>query len=125
MIFKNYESKLAADVKSNSKRFFAYLKQRIVALRADCGAVVPDSLNMARTLANWHTSVYRTDEGRDPPLLPEPLALLSEPHFTKAAVLEEVSILDTAKGPGPDKLHPFMLRRTHGRFCLFRPCKGV
>ncbi len=56
---KEYESKLADEVKSN-RRFFAHvrrnrrLKQRIMALRADDGAVLTDSPNMARILANYY-----------------------------------------------------------------------
>ncbi len=65
-----YESKLAYEVKSNPRRFFAHvrrnrhLKQRLMALRADDGVVLTDFPNMARILANYYVSVYRTDEGR-------------------------------------------------------------
>ncbi len=68
---RQYESKLADEVKTNPRRFFAdvrrnrLLKKRIMALRADDGAVVTDSPNMAHTLANYYASVCRTDEGRD------------------------------------------------------------
>ncbi len=71
---RQYESKLADDVQSNPRRFFAHvrrnrrLKQRIVALRVDDGAVMTDSQNMARTLAYYYASVYRTDEGSRQPL---------------------------------------------------------
>ncbi len=52
--WRQYESKLADEVKSNPRRFFAHvrrnrrLKQRIMALLADYGAVLTDSPNMAR-----------------------------------------------------------------------------
>ncbi len=75
---RQYESKFADEVKSNPRRFFAHvrrnrrLKQRIMALRADDGAVLTDSPNTARILANYYASVYRNDEGRDHPSLPEP-----------------------------------------------------
>ncbi len=71
---RQYESKLADDVQSNPRRFFAHvrrnrrLQQRIVALRVDDGAVVTDSQNMAGTLTNYYASVYRTDEGSRQPL---------------------------------------------------------
>ncbi len=35
---------------------------------------------------------------------------MNAPHFTPAAVHKELSTLDTAKGSGPDDLHPFMLQ---------------
>ncbi len=105
-----------SEVKSNPRRFFAHvwrnrrLKQRIMALRADDGAVLTDSPNMARMLANYYASVYRTDEGRDHPSLPEPSTIMNAPHFTSVAVHKELSTLDTAIGSGPDDLHPFMLQ---------------
>ncbi len=89
---RQYESKLADDVKSNPRRFFAHvqrnrcLKQRIMALRADDDAVVADSLNVASILANYYASVYRTNEGRDHPSLPEPSTIMNAPHFTPAAL---------------------------------------
>ncbi len=100
----------------NPIRFFAYvrrnrrLKQRIMALRADDGAVLTDSQNVARILGNCYASVYRTDEGRDQPSLPEPSTIMNAPRFTSAAVHKELSALYTAKGSGPDDLHPFMLQ---------------
>ncbi len=124
---RQYESKLADDVKSNPRRFLAHvrinrqLKQRIMALRADEGAVVTDPPNMARILANYYASVYRTDEGRDHPSLPEPSTIMDAPHFTLAAVHKEVSTLDTAEGCGPDDLHPFM-QAEYCQFCFDTCC---
>ncbi len=57
-----------------------------MALRADNGAVVTDSQNMARILANYYAFVYRTDEGRDHLSLPETSTIIIAPHFTSAAV---------------------------------------
>ncbi len=81
-----------------------------MALRADDGAVLTDSPNMARILANYYGSVYYTDEGRVHPSLPEPSTIMNAPRFASAAVHKELSTLDTAKGSGPDDLHPFMLQ---------------
>ncbi len=86
-----------------------HLKQRIMALREDNGAVVTDSPIMARIIANYYASVYRTDEGRDHPSLPESSTIMNAPRFTSAAVHKELSTLDTARGSGPNDLHPFML----------------
>ncbi len=81
-----------------------------MALRADDGAVVTDSPNMTRILANYYASVYRTNGGRDHPSLPEPPTIMNAPRFTSAAVHKELSTLDNAKGSGPDDLHPLMLQ---------------
>ncbi len=35
---------------------------------------------------------------------------MNAPRFTPAAVHKELFTLDTAKGSGPDDLHPFMLQ---------------
>ncbi len=58
----------------------------------------------------YYASVYRTDKGRDHPSLPKPSTIMNAPNFTPAAVHKELSTLDTAKGSGPDDLHPFMLQ---------------
>ncbi len=55
--------------------------------------------NMAWILANYYASVYRIDEGRDHPSLPEPSTIVSAPHFIAPAVHKELSTLATAKGP--------------------------
>ncbi len=78
-----------------------------MALREDDGAVLTDSPNMVRIMANYYASVYRTDEGRDHPSLPEPSKIMNAPRFTSAAVHKELS---TAKGSDPDDLHPFILQ---------------
>ncbi len=81
-----------------------------MALRPDDGAVLTDSLNIARILANYYASVYQTDEGKDHPSLPEPSTIMNAPRFTSAAVHKELSTLDTAKSSDPDDFHPFMLQ---------------
>ncbi len=86
------------DVKSTLTRFFAHVP-RNRPLRAEDGAVVTDSPNMLRTLGNCYVSVYHTDEGSDHPSLPEPSTVMNS---------LQLSTLDTARGPGPDNLHPFM-----------------
>ncbi len=60
--------------------------------RADDGAVVTYSPNMARILANYYASVYRTDEERDHPSLPELSTIMNAPRFTSAAVRKELHI---------------------------------
>ncbi len=79
-------------------------------MRADNFSVVTDSLNMACILTNYYASIFRTDEGRDHPSLLEPSTIMNGPRFTPAAVRKELSTLDTAKGSGPDDLHPFMFQ---------------
>ncbi len=54
-----------------------------MALRSDDGAVLTDSPNMARIMANYY--VYHTDEGRDHPSLQEPSTIMNAPRFTSAA----------------------------------------
>ncbi len=77
-----------------------------MALRADDGAVVTDCSNMA----NYYASVYRTDEGRDHPSLPELSTIVNAPHFTQVAVHKAISTLDAAYGLSPADLHPFTLQ---------------
>ncbi len=58
----------------------------------------------------YYASVYRSDEGRDHPSLPNLSKIMNAPRFTSAAVHKELSTLETAKGSGTDDLHPFMLQ---------------
>ncbi len=80
---RKYDSKLDDDGKTNPIYFFVHvrrnrrLKQRIAARRADDGTVVTDWTNMAQILANSYACVYRTDEGRDHPSLPEPSMIMN------------------------------------------------
>ncbi len=63
-----------------------HLKQQMLALRAVNDTVVTYSPNMARILANYYASVYRTNV--------EPSAVMDAPHFTHAAVYKDLSTLD-------------------------------
>ncbi len=85
---------------------FRSLNQRVVALRADDGAVITDSSNIARILASYYAHVYRNDH----PSLSQLSTIMNAPHFTPATVHKEISTLDTSKGFGPDHLHAFMLQ---------------
>ncbi len=82
---RQYVSKLADEVKYNPRQFFEHLrrnrrlKQRIMALRADDGAVVTDFPNMAHIPANYYASAKRTDEGRDHPSLLVPSTIMNAP----------------------------------------------
>ncbi len=82
----------------------------MVALRADDGAVITDSSNIARILASYYAPVYRNVEGRGHPSLSQLSTVMNAPHFTPATVHKEISTLDTSKGFGPDHLHAFMLQ---------------
>ncbi len=107
---RNYESKLANGVKFYPRCYFAHirrnghLKQQIVVVQPNDGAVVTDSPNMARMFANFNVSINYTDEVRDQPSLPEPTTIMSFPHFTSTEVHKELSALDTAKAYGPNCL---------------------
>ncbi len=95
------------NVKSNHTHFFApvrrnrRLKQRIVAVRADNGAVVSDFPYMVRALAHYYAIVYRINEGTaeavndyECPTLHTNSSTQEAPHIAKCS--------------GPDDLHPFM-----------------
>ncbi len=49
---------------------------------------------MAQILANYYACVYRTDEGRDHPSLPQPSMIMNAPHFTPAALHKDLCTLD-------------------------------
>ncbi len=55
------------------------------------GAVVTDSPYMNRIVANYYAFVYRTDERKDHPSLPEPSAIMIALNFTQTDVHKEIA----------------------------------
>ncbi len=62
---------------------------------------------MAELPNEFYDAIFRTGAGQPVPALSIPLG---HPVFTPCLVHKELSTLDTSKSPGPDQLHPKLLK---------------
>ncbi len=64
----------------------------------------------AEFLNEFYDTVFRTDNGQPIPALPIPSVMVGIPVFTPCLVHKKLTTLDTSKIPGPDQLHPKLLK---------------
>jgi hypothetical protein len=114
---ETYESNLAVSSSKNPKRLFAYIKRRskasngIPPLRIlDSDEMAEDDWNKAQVLAEQYASVFVCSEG-DPPVsnITSP-AILEDLQFDVEEVYNLLRNLDPHSTPGPDELHPLLLK---------------
>jgi ribonuclease P/MRP protein subunit RPP40 len=118
---RNYEKKLAGDVKSNSKSFFAYVrskqrtKDKVGPLKDNLGKVIEDDQETANLLNNYFSSVFTIEDCGN---IPEPLKVfkgkfeeegLMNIKITSELVENKLKSLKVDKCPGLDGIHPKML----------------
>src|SRR5579864_8235140 len=118
---RNYEQKLANDVKSNSKSFFAYVrskqrtKDRVGPLRDSDGNVVVDDGKAAGLLNTYFGSVFTVE---DRTKIPEPTQMfqgiieeegLLDLQISEETVEKKLKELKLDKCPGLDGIHSKML----------------
>ena len=115
---RNHEKNVAREAKINPKAFFAYAKSKtkvsegIGDLLDDHGYRVSDDKGKADILNSFFCNVFtreRTDN------IPEAEKkdvgyFLSEVSFSKETVLKKLKNLNPSKSPGPDGLHPCVLK---------------
>ena len=112
-----YDQRLAESLLEGPKRFFAYFRRykssrgAIPAMVNAEGESSSDPAQKADTLARFFHSVFREDDFRAPPPSNQPpVPDMPEPTFSEAAVSLFLSKLDPRKSPGPDGIHPAILR---------------
>src|SRR6218665_4020684 len=118
---KNFEQKLARNVKEYSKSFNNYVrskqkrKERVGPLKRDDGSeeVIVDDEEAAKVLNKYFSSVFTLEDLGN---IPEPKQTylgsgngLTQIIFTKENVVEQLKRLKTDKSPGIDELHPKFL----------------
>ena len=117
---KEFEKHLAKNVKSNSKSFFAYIrnKQRtrdkVGPLKDEDGIPIVDDEKGANFLNNYFGSVFTTENLDN---IPEPKQIfqgaeqerLGNINFTEHDVLKKLENLKVDKSPGGDNIHPKFL----------------
>ena len=119
-VFSNYESKLAENIKQDSKSFYKYVGSKskrsvqVGPLVDNSGEIVIDEVATAKTLNDYFGSVFTKENMTN---VPKPTKLfdgenddmLSDIICTKQGVLEVLTQLKTDKSPGIDGLHPKFL----------------
>ncbi|XP_070610299.1 uncharacterized protein, partial [Erythrolamprus reginae] len=113
-----YEQHLAAEVKDNKKRFFQHInnkkkiKETIVTLKNEEGREISDSNDQAQLLNAYFASVF-TQKGTSL----QPICNLTatncprtELNIDKSTVRDYLRELNKYKLPGPDGLHPKVLK---------------
>jgi hypothetical protein len=116
---RGFELNLAKD-KSNPKRLFSYVnhkqkvKTNINAIVDNYGTTRVESNEIANVLNDQFSSVFVVDDPSKPlplfnrrPLITEPL---NNALFTQTEIITKLKRLNEFKSPGPDKIHPAVLK---------------
>lgn len=113
-----FEHKLAGNIKDNPKSFFAYAnsqlkpKSAVPPLSKPDGGIASTDRDKAQTLNNFFVSVFTRED--DPPQVSPDADHSTDDLWDVAFKPEEVEKklrnLNPAKSPGPDMLHPRVLK---------------
>ena len=118
---RNFEKKLADNIKSDSKSFYAYTrskmktKDRVGPLTDSDGNTITDNQEAANLLNNFFTSVFTNEDTSN---LPQPVQLftedisqkLSKISLTTDTILKSLTNLKPNKAPGVDKIMPNIVK---------------
>ena len=114
---RNFESKLAQEIKSNPKQFWSYVRSKsnrsnnYPDLRDGSGNLITDDKSKANCFNEYFASVYTDEDKNFVPLLEienndKHLWTIS---FTPDIVQKQLGKLNTSKAAGPDNLHARVL----------------
>ena len=116
-IQKEAEKGIARDAKSNPKKFWRFVKSKMKTTTGIADLQTPEGLAItddtkACTLSKLFSSVYTEEDNDDIPTLKhrEYDHDLAGIHITEADVLTKLNKLKIDKSPGPDNLHPRLLK---------------
>ena len=114
---REYEQKIAEESKTNSKAFWNYVNSKtkyregICELERGDGTVAQDDIEKANTLNSFFTSVFTVEDLES---LPSAQAATvnsqMQIQITEDMVFKELDKLNANKSPGPDGIHPFILK---------------
>ena len=115
---RDYEKEVAKQSKRNPKAFYKYVNSKLKTrsgignLRTETGKEVECDKDKADMFNNFFSSVYETE---DVTSLPTQLEVtvnqrLDSVEFSQSDVLQLLKKLDANKSPGPDGIHPRVLK---------------
>lgn len=114
---KDFEQKLAKEVKDNIKAFWKYVnrnrkrKTRIPVLKKKDGSTATSDHEKATTLNEQFSSVFTIEKGDIPNIKKKNITqFLTRINITEEGVLKKLQNLRTDKSPGPDNVHPSVLK---------------
>ena len=111
---KQYEEQLALNSKSAPKRLFAYLRRR-TRTESRIPLVSPEGhpetpTSKAEAFSNHYAAVYIDDLSPTPLLQPRLVGLWNDEEISTEEVAGQLRLLNPNKSPGPDDLHPLVLK---------------
>jgi ribonuclease P/MRP protein subunit RPP40 len=114
---RRYERVLAKNIKLNPKAYFNYVQSK-PALRNSVGNVVSelgnkatDAVSKANVLFTTFESIYRADSGREiQPTYDPDVPTMQDLVVQSDEVRKQLSCLIRTKSPGPDGIHPAILK---------------
>ena len=114
-----FENQLAQRSKSNPKQLFTYIKRRTksgngippLSVRPDSAELALDDSHKAETLAKQYGSVYTAESSPPPDISSISSVTLDDLDFTTQEVCNLLQNLKPDSSPGPDDIHPLVLRR--------------
>ena len=113
-----HEYRITSKMKSNPKSFFAYLnskrkiKDQLSAIKSDDGSPLSGPKAIADELGKFFESTFVNEcVEKNIPSLPKVVEHeITELHITISHVKQLLSTLNVSKTPGPDDIHPKLLR---------------
>jgi len=132
---KNFEKKLATNIKHNSKSFYSYVRSKakakvqISSLKDESGNILSNDFDKATNFNTFFASVFTRENVHEEPK-PDDFRILNgnkctDILFDDEDVLKLLDKLRANKSPGPDELFPRLLLETkheiaYPLFVLFR-----
>jgi Endonuclease-reverse transcriptase len=117
---RQFEAKLANNVKIDSKSFFAYVrskernKVKVGPLRDAAGSIITDDKVTANILNDYFASVFTVENIDNIPVAEQVFIGLESEYLSEISINEEIifkklSEINVNKSPGSDDLHPKLL----------------
>ena len=117
---KEFEKNIATAIKTNSKKYWQYAnsklktKSQVPDLKINETNYTTSEQEKVDILNDFFTSVFTKEDLSNLPNAPNlnHTAVLTDVEITEEAILEVIKSLDTSKSPGPDNIHPRVLKET-------------